>query len=99
MQAAGVTPEMKARAKFSRGRGCSNCSGQGYRGRLGIYELMIMSSKIRELTFKEASADQIRRAAQSEGMRTLYWDGIEKALKGVTTLDEVFRVAKRAESD
>ena len=99
LQAAGVTPEMKAKAKFSRGRGCSNCGNQGYRGRLGIYELMIMSSKIRELTFKEASADQIRRAAQSEGMRTLYWDGIEKALKGVTTLDEVFRVAKRAESD
>src|SRR5208282_4229319 len=44
LQAAGVTPEMKARAKFSRGRGCSNCQGQGYRGRLGIYELMTMSS-------------------------------------------------------
>ena len=99
LQAAGVTPEMVARATFSRGKGCGNCQGSGFRGRLGIYELMLMSSKVRELTFKEAPTEQVRRAAQSEGMRTLYWDGIEKALKGLTTLDEVFRVAKRAESD
>ena len=99
MQAAGITPEMMARASFSRGRGCGNCQGSGFRGRLGIYELMLMSTKIRELTFKEAPTDQVRRAAQSEGMRTLYWDGIEKVLKGLTTLDEIFRVAKRAESD
>ena len=99
MQAAGVTPEMMARANFSRGKGCANCQGSGYRGRLGIYELMLMSSKVRELTFNEAPTEHVRRAAQSEGMRTLYWDGIEKTLKGLTTLDEVFRVAKRAESD
>ena len=99
LQAAGVTPEMMTRANFSRGKGCGNCQGSGFRGRLGIYELMLMSSKVRELTFKEAPTEQVRRAAQSEGMRTLYWDGIEKALKGLTTLDEVFRVAKRAESD
>jgi type IV pilus assembly protein PilB len=99
LQAAGVTPEMIARANFSRGKGCGNCQGSGFRGRLGIYELMLMSSKVRELTFKEAPTEQVRRAAQSEGMRTLYWDGIEKALKGLTTLDEVFRVAKRSESD
>jgi len=99
LQAAGVTPEMLARASFSRGKGCSNCQGSGYRGRLGIYELMLMSSKVRELTFNEAPTEHVRRAAQSEGMRTLYWDGLEKAVKGITTLDEVFRVAKRAESD
>ncbi len=99
LQAAGITPEMMTRANFSRGRGCGNCQGGGFRGRLGIYELMLMSSKVRELTFKEAPTEQVRRAAQSEGMRTLYWDGIEKSLKGLTTLDEVFRVAKRAESD
>jgi type IV pilus assembly protein PilB len=99
LQAAGIKPEMMTRANFSRGRGCGNCQGSGYRGRLGIYELMIMSSKVRELTFKEAPTEQVRRCAQSEGMRTLYWDGIEKALKGITTLEEVFRVAKRSESD
>jgi len=99
LQAAGITPEMMTRANFSRGKGCANCQGSGFRGRLGIYELMLMSSKVRELTFKEAPTEHIRRAAQSEGMRTLYWDGIEKAVKGITTLDEIFRVAKRVESD
>ena len=99
LQAAGITPEMAARASFSRGKGCANCQGSGFRGRLGIYELMLMSSKVRELTFQEAPTEHVRRAAQSEGMRTLYWDGIEKSIKGLTTLDEVFRVAKRAESD
>ena len=99
IQAAGVTPEMAAKATFMRGRGCGHCQGGGYRGRLGIYELMIMSSKVRELAFHEAPTDQIRRTAQSEGMRTLYWDGIQKAMKGVTTLEEVFRAAKRSESD
>jgi type IV pilus assembly protein PilB len=99
LQAAGVTPEMAARAKFSRGKGCANCQGAGYRGRLGIYELMLMSSKVRELAFAEAPTEHVRRAAQGEGMRTLYWDGVEKCLKGLTTLDEVFRVAKRSESD
>jgi type IV pilus assembly protein PilB len=99
LQTAGITPEMAAKATFMRGRGCSHCGGGGYRGRLGIYELMIMSSKVRELAFHEAPTDQVRRTAQSEGMRTLYWDGIQKAMKGVTTLEEVFRAAKRSESD
>ncbi|MGO9112714.1 MAG: GspE/PulE family protein [Thermoguttaceae bacterium] len=99
LQMAGITPEMMARANFSRGRGCGNCKGSGYRGRVGIYELMTMSTKVRELAFAEAPTEQIRRAAQSEGMRTLYWDGVEKTLKGLTTLEEVFRVAKRAETD
>ena len=58
-----------------------------------------MSSKVRELTFQEAPTDTIRRAAMNEGMKTLYWDGIEKSLRGMTPLEEVFRVAKRAESD
>ncbi len=99
LQAAGITPEMAKNANFTRGRGCSHCQGGGFRGRLGIYELMLMSSKVRELAFHEAPTDQIRRIAQSEGMRTLYWDGVDKAMKGVTTLEEVFRAAKRSESD
>ena len=58
-----------------------------------------MSSKVRELTFNEAPTDQIRRAAIMEGMRTLYWDGIDKVLRGTTTLEEVFRTTKRSESE
>ncbi|MGO8690385.1 MAG: GspE/PulE family protein [Thermoguttaceae bacterium] len=99
LEAAGITPEMLARANFTKGRGCGNCQGSGFRGRLGIFELMIMSSKVRELTFNEAPTEVVRRAAMGEGMRTLYWDGIEKVLRGTTTLEEVFRNAKRSESE
>ena len=97
LEAAGITPEMAATANFCKGRGCGNCQGSGFRGRLGIFELMIMSSKVREMTFNEAPTEQVRRAAVTEGMRTLYWDGIDKVLRGTTTLEEVFRVSKRGE--
>jgi len=99
MDAAGITPEMRASATFFRGRGCANCSGSGFRGRLGIFELMMMSPKIRELAFNSAPTEVIRRMAVGEGMRTLYWDGIDKVLRGVTSLEEVFSTAKRSESD
>jgi type IV pilus assembly protein PilB len=99
LEAAGITPEMAVGATFFKGRGCGNCQGNGFRGRLGIYELMMMSPKIRELAFNAAPTEQIRRAAIGEGMRTLYWDGIDKVLRGVTTLEEVMRTAKRTEGD
>jgi len=60
---------------------------------------MIMSSKIRELTFNSSPTEVIRRMALNEGMRTLYWDGIDKVIRGVTTLDEVLSTAKRSEAD
>ena len=63
LEAAGVTPEMIARANSAAAKVARNCHGSGFRGRLGIFELMLMSSKIRELTFKEAPDRQIRRAA------------------------------------
>ena len=99
LDAAGVTPEMLATAKFARGRGCGHCQGAGFRGRLGIYELMLMSSKIREMTFHEAPTDEVRRAAVGEGMRTLYRDGIAKAMAGITTIEEVLETAKQSESE
>ena len=92
---AGITPELAARANFSRGKGCGNCQRTGFRGRLGIYELMLMTSKIREMAFAGRSTQDIRKTAVAQGMRTLYQDGIAKVLKGVTTLEEVYRVAKR----
>jgi type IV pilus assembly protein PilB len=95
LQEAGISPEVAAKASFARGKGCGNCQKNGYRGRLGIYEVMIMTSKVRELAFKGASTQEIRKLAISQGMHTLYEDGIQKVLKGITTLDEVFRVAKK----
>ena len=98
LEAAGITPEQAASATFMKGRGCNHCGKSGYRGRLGIFELMMMTSKIRELAFQGASTQDIRKEAVKSGMTTLYDDGIRKVLEGITTLEEVFRVAKREQS-
>jgi type IV pilus assembly protein PilB len=97
IEAAGITPEMLQGATFMKGRGCSHCQKSGYKGRLGIFELMIMTNKIREMAFQGAATQEIRRAAVSQGMRIMFDDGIAKSLRGITTLDEVFRVSKRSE--
>jgi type IV pilus assembly protein PilB len=89
LRAAGVTAEQASKAQFMKGRGCNHCRQTGYRGRLGIFELMRMTSVIRELTFAQAPTQEIRRKARSGNMKTLLDDGILKALKGVTTLEEV----------
>ncbi len=91
---AGVTPEMAAQATFVRGAGCKHCNNTGFRGRIGIFELMLMSPKLRELTFNEAPTGEIRKTAVTEGMKTLYRDGLDKVFRGVTTFEEVFRTAK-----
>jgi type IV pilus assembly protein PilB len=98
LEAAGITPEMAAAAKFMKGKGCGNCSKSGYRGRIGIFEMMMMTNKIRDLAFAGASTQEIRKAAVSQGMTPLYQDGIRKVLNGTTTIEEVFRVAKRVEN-
>jgi type IV pilus assembly protein PilB len=96
---AGITEEQAANANFVKGKGCGHCQKNGYRGRLGIFELMAMSAKVRELAFKGSPTQFIRKQALEEGMKTLYLDGIQKVLDGVTTLEEVFRVAKKTEQD
>jgi type IV pilus assembly protein PilB len=97
LDAAGITAEMARGATFAKGRGCAHCNRSGYRGRLGIFELMTMTSRIRELAFEGAPTQHIRKAAVGQGMSTLYSDGIRKVLKGVTTIEEVLRVAKKVE--
>ncbi|MCD6360622.1 MAG: Flp pilus assembly complex ATPase component TadA [Armatimonadetes bacterium] len=78
--------------KFYKGRGCSHCRETGYRGRIGIFELMTMNTEIRELIVKRASADQIKEAALANGMITLADDAMRKAKKGLTDIDEILRV-------
>jgi type IV pilus assembly protein PilB len=97
LEAAGVTEEMLKGATFMKGRGCANCNKSGYKGRLGIFELMPMSSKIRELSFQGASTQDLRKTAAGLGMRMMFDDGVNKVLRGITTFDEVFRVAKKVE--
>ncbi|MBA4104538.1 MAG: pilus assembly protein PilB [Pirellula sp.] len=99
LELSGITPEQAAGATFMKGVGCSHCGKSGYRGRIGIYELMQMNSKVRELSFQGASTLDIRKAAVKQGMTTLYDDGILKTMQGITTLDEVFRVSKREQTE
>lgn len=96
---AGIPPDIAEMASFSRGKGCSYCQKSGFRGRIGIYELMVVTSRVRELMFQAKSTIEIREEAINQGMTTLYCDGIRKVLKGITTLEEVYRAAKRTEQD
>jgi type IV pilus assembly protein PilB len=75
-----------------RPKGCSRCNNTGYKGRLGLYEVMVMSEAIRRLTVERKSADEIGRVAQAEGMRSLREDGIDKVLLGHTSIEEIVRV-------
>ena len=78
---------------FYRGSGCDRCKGRGYLGRLAIIEALTVSEAIRRLIMKRASAAVIKNQAVTEGMKTLRMTGIDKALEGQTTLEEVLRVA------
>lgn len=75
-----------------RGKGCDACHNAGYRGRVGIYEIIAVDDAIREAMLKKASASEIRRIAVSHGMTTMVQDGFAKAARGITTLSEVLRV-------
>ncbi len=75
-----------------RAKGCSRCNNTGYKGRLGLYEVMIVSEAIRRLTVERKSADEIGRVAAAEGMKSLREDGIDKVLLGMTSVEEIARV-------
>tara|TARA_R110002073_G_scaffold239285_1_gene400862 strand:- start:431798 stop:433492 length:1695 start_codon:yes stop_codon:yes gene_type:complete len=74
---------------FVRGNGCPKCMSMGYKGRIGVYELLCATKGIRQLIDQSASAAEILEAAQAEGMKLMLEDGIEKARLGLTTIDEV----------
>ncbi|MEY4640713.1 MAG: hypothetical protein RLZZ227_707 [Pseudomonadota bacterium] len=77
-----------------RGAGCERCGGTGYRGRVGLYELLMMSDEIRHLVTSGADANIIRRQAEQEGMLTLREDALKKLRSGLTTPEEVVRVTR-----
>jgi type IV pilus assembly protein PilB len=82
----------KSDVTFYRGHGCEHCKGTGYKGRIGVYELMPVSEKVRELILARASSYAIREAANEAGMQSLKDDAMEKILLGITTLEESLRV-------
>ena len=75
-------------------RGCEFCAGIGFRGRIGIFEMMLMNNEIRTLAFERAPTNKIRKAALAGGMKSLLLDGRVKVLGGVTTAEEVVKVAQ-----
>ncbi|MBZ0104728.1 MAG: type II secretion system ATPase GspE [Sulfuricella denitrificans] len=74
--------------------GCEHCGGTGYMGRLSIVEFLVMSDNIRSLVMRHVTAGEIRQQAISEGMQTMYENGLRKAVAGVTTIEEILRVTR-----
>jgi len=77
-----------------RGKGCPTCHQTGYRGRIGIFEVLEMKENIKDLVMKNANAGEIEKQAITNGMTTIFEDGIQKALTGITTIEEVLRVTE-----
>ncbi len=86
--------EKPTKIEFFHGKGCDNCSGNGYKGRLGIFEVFNLSDNLKEMVAKRASGTDLGYQAIKNGMVTMKQDGILKALAGLTTLEEIWRVTK-----
>ncbi|MFQ5462139.1 MAG: GspE/PulE family protein [Phycisphaerae bacterium] len=90
----GFTDEELDGKSIYHGAGCKRCSGSGYRGRRGIFEMVVMNTELRDLAFKKSTATQLRAAARAAGMRTLVEDGRAKILEGITTPEDLLRVSQ-----
>ena len=88
----GVDAERRADIHLFRGQGCDACRKTGYKGRIGVFELMVVSERLRAMVVAGAPTEQLRDAAIEEGMRTLKHDAVQKVLEGVTTFEEMLRV-------
>jgi len=86
-----LTPDEIKGKKFYYGRGCSKCNGTGYRGRIGVFEIMVFNDEIRDLVMNQASTAVLRAASQKNGMRLLRDNGLEAIYDGATTIDEVVK--------
>jgi type IV pilus assembly protein PilB len=87
----GFQPDLAAKVKPKKGKGCEKCNKTGYKGRVGLYEVMEITDELRELVLVGASALELRRKAIEEGMITLRGSGLRKISEGVTTIEEVVR--------
>ena len=85
--------EQTAQMTFYRGRGCDHCQRTGFKGRIGLFEIVAFNDELREAIIKGVSSSGLREIAVKSGMKLLIMDGLEKAKNRVTTLDEVFSVA------
>jgi type IV pilus assembly protein PilB len=87
----GFTPAEAATKKFFYGRGCDKCNNTGYKGRMGIYELLVLDDTLRDLVVAEVSLDDFRNACRKQGMRTLREAGLRAIHAGMTSIEEVMR--------
>jgi type IV pilus assembly protein PilB len=94
---AGISEEELNTLKFYKGKGCEKCDGVGYKGRVGLFEVMKMNNELRKAILRRANSLEIEEIAIKTGMVTLEQAGIIKALKGETSIDEVYRVARKME--
>jgi type II secretory ATPase GspE/PulE/Tfp pilus assembly ATPase PilB-like protein len=90
-----LSPELAAASDgmvLYRKRGCPRCGQTGYKGRIGVYQLMTMTEELEQLAASKAGRDEIERAAIAAGMRTLWDDGMMKVAAGLTSVEELARV-------
>lgn len=87
-----LTPEQMENSNFRRGSGCKNCQHTGFRGRKAVFELMMINASIRDMAFRSEPAQNIRRQARLLGMKTLVEDAVDKAVLGVSTLTEAYKL-------
>ena len=95
LQTLGVRPDRLRKYTFYRAKGCDQCFNTGYRGRIAIFEIMLMGYKLKTLIQRTYDAFQIKQEALKLGLVTLRRDGIEKVLRGITTIEEVVRVTQK----
>ena len=91
LEAFNITREKIGNQQFWRGTGCDNCNGSGYRGRVGIFELLTVSSEIQQLINRRCPTQEIKEMAMKQGMETLRMDGFKQVVQGVTTAKEVIQ--------
>jgi type IV pilus assembly protein PilB len=94
LRLAGIGDDDRKGKTLYKARGCDHCTGTGFRGRIGIFEMMQMNSEIRQFAFDRAPTNKIRKAAVGSGMKSLLMDGKIKVLNGTTTAEEVVKVAQ-----
>ena len=87
----GMTPEQAAVKKFYYGKGCDKCNNTGYKGRMGIYELLVMNEELRDMVISEASLDVFRELCRKHGMQTLRESGLQAIHSGLTSIEEIIR--------
>ena len=99
LETLGITPDQIAEEfpnpRFYKAQGCEHCFNTGYKGRLGIFEIMVLNDGLKSLILKTHDSNQIKLMALQHGMITLHYDGIHKVFNGITTMEEVLRVTQQ----